>query len=84
MFQICWDKDKKKVDEKIDLVALKKQTLADQEDLFLVRSVGRIEDRGACRWIELVNNPTEEGEKKPKSRVIVLKLLIAEKHFALR
>jgi hypothetical protein len=77
--------DKKKVEEKeaIDLAELKKRLPADWEDVFLVRSVGRVEQAGeACRWIELVNNPREENEDKPKSRVIVLKLLIPEKDFA--
>ena len=75
--------DKKKVEEKIDLDELEKKLPADWEDLFLVRSVGRVEKSGEpCRWIELVNNPKEENEDKPKERVVVLKLLIPEKHFA--
>jgi hypothetical protein len=52
------------------------------ERLFLVRSVGRVQQDGEwLRWLELVDNPKEEGVKKPKERQITLKLLIPEKHF---
>jgi hypothetical protein len=52
------------------------------ERLFLVRSVGGVRQDGeSLRWLELVDNPKEEGVKKPKERQITLKLLIPEKHF---
>ena len=52
------------------------------EDLFLVRSVGRVEvDGRPHRWLELVYPPAEEGKEKPAARVIVLKLLIPERAF---
>lgn len=52
------------------------------EDLFLVRSVGKVEvDGKPHRWLELVNEPTHEKEKKPPVRVIILKLLVPEAAF---
>jgi hypothetical protein len=59
-----------------------KEAGAASERLFLVRSVGRLQQDGEwLRWLELVDNPKEEGVEKPKERVILLKILIPEKHF---
>lgn len=54
-----------------------------QPSYFLVRFVGRQAVKGKpCRWVELVDNPGEEGKAKPMYRVIILKLLIPEAAFA--
>jgi hypothetical protein len=53
-----------------------------REDLFLVRSVGRVDlDGKPHRWLELVNEPAEEGKEKPARTVYVLKMLIPEAAF---
>jgi hypothetical protein len=63
--------------EKVELPKPKKK-----EDFFLVRSVGTVRvDGEVCRWIELVNEPQQEGKEKPACRLIILKLLIPEAAF---
>jgi hypothetical protein len=76
----------KVVEEPADRAAFRKwykEADADEKEMtFIVRSVGRPKIDGAWhRWLELVDNPKEEGAQKPKRRAIILKLLIAEEHF---
>jgi hypothetical protein len=70
----------RRVFTKVDLPKLPKA--AKKEDLFLVRSVGRVKiDGQPHRWLEMVNEPAEEGKKKPAVTVYVLKLLVPEAAF---
>ncbi|MBI2826683.1 MAG: hypothetical protein HYX69_18580 [Planctomycetia bacterium] len=49
---------------------------------FVVRSVGTIQLDGApCRWIEIKAISLPQGDMGDKGRILILKLLVPEKHF---